>query len=1045
MNMKRRLGIAAAMIVLAVGADWVNENEDLNGGALSIGTGLYSTGASVVITNSSSTQAEIIIANPSDESSGSTIAFKGTIAGNIKVVKKGSGTQNFTGSCLYSETVVESGTLYVSKEAAFGAWNADIAHKLTVCEGATFKSYRHLPLGEVVLKGGTLLSEMYSANVFNQTTPVSIVDPSSNYRAWALGTVTVEASATPSLIRAFTTSLAHGSAQTVFDVQENAELQLDVELFPGKLTDTEMNAGSFVKRGKGTLKLLKPCNLNGTIIVEDGALVVSKNTWHNPKLRIVTKGDGRIVMEDKAALVFSTAEGLLASADIWVDAAQHQTPTGTQISHIKNLGTAGGLFRPLVKDSSGDRCSGPDFVTDGIGGKPSFKFNRWRGMGLDTYTNKTDNLTVFMATQWGKYDKEHSGAASFSTVTATGADSDTTGSFHWERGKSVNDLTPLRVYFAKNVCQIENTGLAANAPTVKMMSRTASSVKIWSFINDSVEPTRLEEGDKSFGNFNIDVVAFGSRLGGTGYLKANGQNMDGLIGEMIVFTRVLNDDEIETIQTYLKRKWCGSTSEQTVKGFESVNPFNVEVGEGAKAVVMDGAYTIDDVMRTTTIKKSGAGTLAIGAIAGDKAKLIVDGGTLELKDGKTLPQAEIWMDASDATSVTTYETSGTRVAAIDNKGRTGGAFKYRDGSDGSVVNGPLYTTAANGINNKRVLDFSKWNALVLNTYTNKNEARDLHVYAVVKKPVWNWDDKQGSANSGPFSFSRVDTGESKGDGEISGVFYIMHKTHTVDCTQWTNVVDCGSTAARFDVFDRGWTNEAYIVICHATSKGIIYTQVTESDDSIDLPICPSYNQNIEPLNVDLVQIGGRLGPNGGIYGNNRLWQGQMGEFIVFNQKPTVEQETELINYLRRKWFNKGDGSETPPVCLTGADVVPVTTDSTALVLNEGATLRHEKGVQGLASLAAANNVTWQRPAATEGDFALFNVAGDIALAGVQTLAYDVSPKADMTLFTYGGACGMVDVSWVLTGPKGDVRKVKNFPKEKTVKVTRNKGFLLVVR
>ncbi len=1035
--MKRILSIVAAMVALAAGADddWVNTTTNLNGVSMSLPTGLYSNNSSVVITNGTEVaQAEIVINNPDDANS-----FTGTIAGNIKVVKKGAGTQNFEGSCLYSETVVESGTLYVSKEAAFGAWNADIAHKLTVCEGATFKSYRHLPLGEVVLKGGTLLSEMYSANVFNQTTPVSIVDPSSNYRAWALRTVTVEASEAPSLIRAFTTSLAHGSAQTVFDVQENAELQLDVELFPGKLTDTEMNEGSFVKRGKGTLKLLKPCNLDGTIIVEDGALVVSKNTWHDPKLRIVTKGEGRIVMEDEAALVFSTAAGLLASADIWVDAAQHQTPTGEKISHIKNLGTAGGLFRPL------EGSVGADFVTDGINGKPSFKFNKWRGMGLDTYTNTTANMTVFMATRWDGYDVANSGAASFSRKTADSADDDTTQSFHWERGSTTELLTPLKACIGGVVYKIGDTGLTVGTPTVKMMSRTATSMKVWSYINDSAKPTVYEKRDTQFNDFNINVVAFGSRLAAGGKLISQGRNMNGLIGEMIVFTRVLNDDEIETIQTYLKRKWCGSTSGQVVKGFEAAESLNVEVGEGAKAVVMDGANARDDVMRMTTIRKSGAGTLAIGAIAGDRTKLVVDEGALELKDGKTLPQAEIWMDASDAGSVTTYEFSGTRAASVLNKGRTGGAFKYRDGSDGeSVVNGPLYTTAEDGINDKPVLDFSMWNALVLNTYTNKNEVRNLHVYAVVRKPVWNWADKQGSANSGPFSFSRVDTGESSGDGEIDGVFYIMHKTHTANCTQWTNVVDCGNT--QFNVFDRGWTNEAYIVICHATSKGIIYTQVTESDDTINLPICPSYNWNIEPLNVDLVQIGGRLGPNGHRYGaNNRLWQGQMGEFIVFNQKPTVEQETELINYLRRKWFNKGDGSETPPVCLTGVNVAPVTTDSTALVLNEGATLRHEKGVQSLASLAAANNVTWQRPAATEGDFALFSVVGDISLTGQQTLAYDVSPKADMTLFTYGGVCDMTGASWILNGPKADTMKVKNFAAEKTVKVARNGGFLLIVR
>ncbi len=1032
--MKKLLIMFVSAIALVANADWVNEYKDLEGGTLEVGSGLYSNNSGVIITNSvEDTQAEIVINNPSE-----SFSFTGKIVGNIKVVKKGTGVQQFKGSCLYAETEVMEGTFYVDKEEAFGSWDTAITHKITIHEGTTFKSYRHLPLGEVVLKGGTLLNEMYSANVFNQTSPVSIVDPSSNYRAWALKTVTVEASETPSVIRAFTTCLAHGPEDTVFNVAEGAELQLDVELFPGKLTATQLNEGGFIKRGKGTLKLLKPCNLNGTILVEDGVVVVSKNTWHNPTLKIITKGDGKIVMEDEAALVCDTAEGLLASADIWVDAAQHQAPTtGNQISFIKNLGTAGGVFRPLLKSAEGGTCVGPDFKPDGINGLPSFAFNKWRGMGLDTYTNKTANLTVFMVTRWDAYDVKNSGSASFSTKAATAEDSKTPGSFHWERGS--DSVAPLKGYFGTTQCTIENTGVAIGTPTIKMASRTATSLNVWSYVNDSAEPTVIENTG-SFGELNIDTVAFGSRLGANGLLKANGQNMNGLIGEMIAFSRPLSDDEIETIQTYLKRKWCASTAEQQTANFDTTEALHVEVADNTKAVVMNGASTRNDVMSIAAIKKSGGGTLALGAISGDKSELVVEEGTLELKDGKTLPHAEIWMDANDTETVTFYEhNNAQRVAGVRNKGRTGGEFEYRS----DIAHGPLRKTGENGLNGKAVLDFSMWNALTLNTYTNKNTLRNLHVYAVVRKPVWNEDDKKGSANAGPFSFSRVDTGDGKGDGEISGTFHIRHATHTQDCTTWTNIVDCGDE--QYNVFDRAGTNEAYVVICHATNKGLLYTQVMESDETIELPVCSFYNNEIESLEVDLVQIGGRLGPDGGKYGNNRLWQGQMGEFIVFNQKPTVEQETELINYLRKKWFNKGDGSENAPVCLTGANVAPVTTSSTSLVLNEGTTLCHEKSVLNLASLEAANNVTWQRPSATESDFELFNVAGDISLTGTQTLEYGFTPSADMTLFSYGGVCNLADISWVINAPKGDKLKVKDFTTEKKVKVTRIVGLVIIIR
>lgn len=143
-------------------------------------------------------------------------------------------------------------------------------------------------------------------------------------------------------------------------------------------------------------------------------------------------------------------------------------------------------------------------------------------------------------------------------------------------------------------------------------------------------------------------------------------------------------------------------------------------------------------------------------------------------------------------------------------------------------------------------------------------------------------------------------------------------------------------------------------------------------------------------------LGGRASQGGRVQwgdkgnDNNRMWFGQIGEFIVFREQLNYSEECALVAYLRKKWLGKGDGTDTPPAFLSGR-YGEVDFGSAGLAMADGTRLVQAQTTRTIASLAAAGTVDWTRVWRGEADgLPLFEVAGDVALGAVNL---DLWPKA----------------------------------------------------
>lgn len=124
------------------------------------------------------------------------------------------------------------------------------------------------------------------------------------------------------------------------------------------------------------------------------------------------------------------------------------------------------------------------------------------------------------------------------------------------------------------------------------------------------------------------------------------------IGEVLVFTNSLTRAERVRIAQYLVRKW--------VTGEKSATDANAVIvsGDGTAIGVPDGrkASVGEVVASDGTFTKTGGGTLVVGGVSPQGAKILVEDGAVSFASGPsvddTAPAADpyIWLDANDASS-----------------------------------------------------------------------------------------------------------------------------------------------------------------------------------------------------------------------------------------------------------------------------------------------------------------------------------------------------------------------------------------------------------
>lgn len=955
--------------------------------------------------------------------------------------------------------VIDQGTMAINGGSdPFGGWSTIWKGTIEIHEDGTFEqlgSAAHLPLGPIVLRGGTLRAprSQFQSGAYKP-------QGAAQWKGFAFnGGVTVLASERPAQIIARACHLGHVKFTPTFDVQDGATLVVDTALYPGQgpSTTTTEKAGDLVKTGGGTLKLLKPLSLSGHFDIEAGTVELADGGIIDEKAHVRVAKEAKLLLNDgtRFTAAANVANGILREADVWIDATQVSAQNGAELTTIANLGRSGGKFGKFTKaisNSGGMIPKAPTYLAKGIGGKPSFNFDGQMALALDSYTNNTDNCEIFVVATWTTYGGTEgtgrwTGAVSLGSTKMTGNEdqhnfgvlstmvdgtSTTSGKF---ASMSIifgtpegNETSGANHASANLTSSILSSGVSTNEAFVLRIQRgsTAGNSEIW--LGDA-RGTKSNSSTYTERRCRIDRVCIGSRLmtGGlaTTYDTLNkSRNIIGQIGEFIVFTRKLSATERSAVSDYLRRKWIGTSAAADPSAATTLNSaLEVSVPDGAKAAFAPSLGV--DAQQQLTVTKKGAGEIRLGGgnLDSDVA-LEVSAGALRLKDGVLPSRAAVWLDPADA--ATCLCDADGRVTNLVNKGYCGGSFgKTVASSAGKTPGVPVRSET--GINGRATLTFAGEQALVSACYTNKSSPRTISIYMVGRRNHWETNPADATQQAGlgkwatPFSLGTVNSGAD--DEHMPGALFVSENA------QNSSTLDLGSVNS--SAFTPASNGAPAIMTIHSTTNG--YFVSVEKGDANTNSVSRTVNDstlNMEPFSIDFIQLGGRLqskarpqyhGPVG--TSANRMWFGDLAELVVVTHPLTVNEEIDLYEYLRKKWFNKGGGSATPPTWLSGTAATPTFGDKTTLAMADGTALRHEAGEVKLGALETTGTVDWVR--VWNGDntaaFSLFDVSGDVSLGNVNLVTDPVVRKAGVKVLGYGGST-LTTPTWQVFRPDGKLRQ-----------------------
>lgn len=784
------------------------------------------------------------------------------------------------------------------------------------------------------------------------------------------------------------------------------------------------------KAGAGTLALLGGLDMDGTCRVEAGTLELGPNVAFPETAELSCGRAARVVMGDGSAITSPLPArdgGFAATADIWLDmTALVGYSDGDAVSLVPNLGTAGGAFEPAEHAS---RPGLPTYVRSGINGLPALNFNggtSWPlGLCTKAYTNRTTTITVFHVLLFDSWDASKNkwcmplASGPFGTNDKTDL-WDTNRGFHYRFN---NASYPTKFQIRSNGINDEwdLTGVwgGVGRPVLFASRRDGASGFHVAYADDMGTRTRTVSsyGDAALG---IDFLS----LGAASY--QSGKAMDarafpGKIGEILVFTRALSDEEVETVNAYLKAKWFGDADDAaTYSGAVAGQNVDVSVPAGAGAFLSPGFSVADDAA-TGSWTKTGDGTLRLGGSTAHAASVAVEAGAIEIAPATAASRAAVWFDASDSATVA-FNPDGT-VASVANKGFACGLFTKAPGTTSTA------TYASDGINGRGCAQFDWHSGLSLDAWTN-TASRNVHVYGVFMRTATQDTGTDGNGRyAGPFSFYHTSlTGE---DSFVRGNYHVEERiSHGMDTiAHWFGSDSYGMAALGEDLHTGGnvwvvpnpWTTgEAYLHVSHQLPHGMAFAYETADDDPAELTLYATNATSVvlSPFFVNRTILGGRM-RDGGMANEaadySRMWHGRVGEFIVLDRLPSQAEDSAILAYLRRKWFGKGTATGEPPTCLAGAGALR-DSSSLALAMESGTALVQAGPTATLGSLALADGVSVRRAAPSDdvAAFKLFDVFGGLSLAGALSFSCDPAPVQDAPAFTFGSVDD--SATWTLDVP-----------------------------
>lgn len=371
----------------------------------------------------------------------------------------------------------------------------------------------------------------------------------------------------------------------------------------------------------------------------------------------------------------------------------------------------------------------------------------------------------------------------------------------------------------------------------------------------------------------------------------------------------------------------------------------LDVPDGVSACIGGAVGSVENLYQT--LVKTGAGSLAFAATNDAGSGIRVEAGALRFPE-KWPSQAAIWLDAPDIGTMTTNAEG--HVSSVANKGYAGGNFvPYEEETTAHPT--------VEAINGLPAFRFDGNDVLRLTSFTN-TPPREMVIMIVKERDAFN-------ASCGPFSFGVATATGNDGD---SGTGIVSYDKETAKIT-----LDAGSPYR--DLTVDGTDGVTVIEVYHVLYNNVFFGQLIASTDPTALTRmdCLYGYFSAADLNtpINLWQIGGRLAA-GGV--PCLMWNGRIGEVIVFPQPLSTAQATATIDYLRQKWMNVGNGFTNAPLFVTGYS--PQANGKLDLALADGTALAHGGATLALNSLSVTGAVDWVRTGPTSS--ALFTIADELA-------------------------------------------------------------------
>ena len=932
------------------------------------------------------------------------------------MTKTGSGSIAMSGTFADTQVkgstwIVEEGFLSAGGDP-FGGHVSKTDMTLEVLEGAYILSEGHVPIpSRLVLRGGELRSSV------NRFTSAVVTYKWKNFSFNHTITVLPSLDGTPSVVNALAVHM--GNAATLvptFDVREGAELQMNTAMAQGRTgnaDDAALTAGSFVKKGLGTLTIMQPGTLKGLVRLEEGTLRFGKGGGLGKDATLVARAGTKVSLDDGAVIDCNyCGNSLMSSAEVWIDATKFAAVDGATVSTIPNLGTCGGIFKQF-KGYNNLTAAAPTYKADAINGHPAFSFNGHQALGLDTYTNTTSQITIFVAarcTHWensGNLGKWAAVLAGHSTADGN-ADNKSNGAFYQQDNGTY-------MWYAgnqKNINLSSHSQIIAGTPFIDCLRRNGNSANVMQYLYGSDTPGSAS-GTGYSGTLDVNRLGLCCRLGANACCEYSGDDhvssrlWYGDVGEVLVFSRSLSDSERAAVNEYLREKWHNTTnSSVSVDALYSGRRDTIDVPSGAASLVAarteEGALT-----------KIGAGTLRVNAMS-NRQDVRVAEGTLALLPTSVVAHIDVWMDAADESVVTTN--ADGRIATLRNKGNAGGVFAASPSPRSATYGAPTPVWESGAINGLRSLKFAGDSALVLDSYANTNKHGFLTVFMVAERsPEIQFDVAGRGKWSAPFSMAS--TASSDSDQNQAGAF---HYDEVRSDGNPYGQFHAGVYAAAGSITNSVPNGAAFLLTCYLEGYNQYYNFETCASATAKTVTQTGWRS----CNFNRVQLGCRLDGYGQtpLYGvgnsSTRGWYGRIGEFIACTAPLSDEEKSEITGYLRKKWMNKGDGSASAPSVLTGAALVGSLGADTALTLAQGAAVSSGAATQPISSLTAEGAATLARSAVTNAaDYALFSVSGDVTLPSAMTFEGHSLPGDDADILTYGGSLNTTETDWTVISAK----------------------------